>query len=346
MEPQPVKLLDQVRNLMRVRHLSIRTEKAYIGWIIRFIYFHNKRHPAEMGVKEIEEFLTHLAVVRKISASTQNQAFNSLLFLYKQVLKINIPEEINSIRAKLPETLPVILTPQEALAIIDALKGVFQLIVKILYGSGLRGIECVRLRVKDIDFDRNEIMVRRGKGQKDRRVMLPNEVKAPLQAHLRYVKKLHEKDLRDGFGAVYLPFALARKYVNADREWGWQYVFPSLNRSIDPRSGIERRHHIHLNSLNQNIRKAAKLVGIKKPVTTHVFRHSFATYLLEIGYDIRTIQELLGHADIRTTQIYTHVLNKGGLAVHSPLDHSRKLQVPLPTAHDSISPALLPPKRF
>ena len=320
--PQP-KLLDQVRSLIRMKHYSIRTEQTYISWIKRFIVFHNKRHPADMGTREIEAFLTDLAVNRKVAASTQNQAFNAIIFLYNQVLKAETTQGINAMRAKMPERLPVVLSIPEVFDLIDAMKGAPQLMVQILYGAGLRGIECVRLRVKDIDFDRNEITVRRGKGQKDRVTMVPTELRASLQNQLRYVKIVHEKDLANGFGAVYLPFALEHKYPNANREWKWQYIFPSNTLSVDPRSGLKRRHHYHLNSLNQAIRKAVKSTEIQKQVSTHTFRHSFATHLLEDGYDIRTIQELLGHKDVSTTQIYTHVLNKGGKGVKSPLDKRR-----------------------
>ena len=325
MDMPPVKLLDQVRALIRMKHYSIRTEEAYLSWIKRFILFHDKRHPKDMGQKEIEAFLTHLAVNRKVAASTQNQAFNAILFLYDQVLHLDTFGSINAMRAKQPERLPVVLSPYEVFSIIDAMSGVHQLIVKIIYGAGLRGIECLRLRVKDIDFERNEILVRRGKGQKDRVTMLPVDLHEPLQKQLRYTKKLHDMDLSHGFGSVYLPFALSVKYKNADKEWKWQYIFPSTTLSVDPRSGIKRRHHIHLNSLNQAVKKATAIAGVSKQVSTHAFRHSFATHLLEDGYDIRTIQELLGHKDVKTTQIYTHVLNRGGNAVRSPLDKHRNM---------------------
>jgi integron integrase len=273
-----------------------------------------------MGHKEIETFLTYLAVREKVAASTQNQAFHAVLFLYDQVLKLDMFDKINAVRAKRPERLPVVLSEHEVFYLIESITGVQQVMAQILYGTGLRGIECLRLRVKDIDFHRNEITVRRGKGQKDRVTMLPPALLEPLQKQLRYVKKLHDKDLRDGFGTVHLPFALAKKYTNAERDWGWQYVFPSYKLSVDPRSGIKQRHHFHLSSLNRAVKKAVKIAGIHKQVSTHVFRHSFATHLLEDGYDIRTIQELLGHKDVKTTQIYTHVLNKGGKGVRSPLE--------------------------
>ncbi len=273
-----------------------------------------------MGSGEIEAFLTHLAVNRKVAASTQNQAFNALLFLYKQVLQLDNFGNIDAKRAKLPERLPVVLSEHEVVLLIDSMTGIHKLIGKMLYGTGMRGIECLRLRIKDIDFNRNEITVRRGKGEKDRITMLPVSLREPLMAQLKYVKSLHNEDLRNGYGTVHLPFALAKKYPNAEKEYRWQYVFPAHKLSVDPRSGITQRHHFHLSSLNRGIRKAANTAGIQKDVTSHVYRHSCATHLLEDGYDIRTIQELLGHKDIRTTQIYTHVLNRGGRGVRSPWD--------------------------
>ena len=276
-----------------------------------------------MGQKEIEAFLSHLAVEGKVAASTQNQAFNAILFLYEKVLELDVFTKIEAYRAKRPQRLPTVLEFDETMEIIDSMSGVFQLIVKVLYGCGLRGIECVRLRVKDIDFLLNQIIVRDGKGQKDRITMLPDEIKLAMSNHLAHVKKVHEKDLSDGYGKVYLPYALERKYRNANTEWAWQYVFPSKTLSVDPRSGEKRRHHIHLSSLNQNIRNAARTAKITKNISSHVFRHSFATHLLEDGYDIRTIQELLGHKDVSTTMIYTHVLNRGGRAVLSPLDRRK-----------------------
>ncbi|UCF91382.1 MAG: integron integrase [Desulfobacterales bacterium] len=323
MSKQPVKLLDRVRQRMRLKHYSIRTEQAYVSWIKRYIHFHHLRHPKDMGRAEIEAFLTDLALQRNVAASTQNQAFNALLFLYRQVLAMEIFNEVDAIRAKRPLRLPTVLTVDETLAVIEALGGTFQLMAKIPYGSGLRGIECVRLRIKDIDFGLNQIMVRDGKGKKDRITVFPDEVKTRLREHLNYVKKLHEKDLGDGYGSVYLPNALAKKYKNADKQWGWQYAFPSKTLSVDPRSGIKRRHHIHLNSLHKAIKRAVDLAGVNKPVSSHTFRHSFATHLLQDGYDIRTIQELLGHKSVNTTMIYTHVLNKGGRAVRSPLDKNK-----------------------
>ncbi|MBU3947008.1 MAG: integron integrase [Proteobacteria bacterium] len=321
---QEPKLLELVRQKIRLKHYSIRTEESYIGWIKRFIYFHDKKHPKDLGRAEVEAFLSDLAIRGKVSASTQNQAFSALLFLYVKVLNMDVFDNIDAFRAKKPQRLPTVLTFDETMEILDAMTDIFQLITMILYGCGLRGIECVRLRVKDVDFGLNQIIIRDGKGQKDRVTMLPDEIKLQLETHLKYVKKQHEADLSQGYGLVFLPDALERKYRNANKEWGWQYVFPSKTLSVDPRSGIKRRHHIHLDSLNKAIKRAVKVSGITKNVSSHVFRHSFATHLLEDGYDIRTIQELLGHKDVNTTMIYTHVLNKGGRAVRSPLDRRKQ----------------------
>ena len=316
----PKKLLDQVRDLIRLRQYSIRTEQAYVSWIKRFILFHDKKHPNEMGKSEIEAFLTHLAKNLNVASSTQNQAFNALLFLYKQVLDQPLDEKINAVRAKKPRRLPTVMTNEESTNVIDNLSGLNKLMAKLLYGSGLRLMECIRLRVKDVDFGMNQIMVRDGKGKIDRVTVLPGSVKPDLKAQLKCVKTVHENDLSRGYGRVYLPYALERKYPNANREWGWQYVFPAKSMSKDPRTGILRRHHVHENSLQKAVKKASQLSRVNKPVSPHVFRHSFATRLLENGYDIRTVQELLGHKDVSTTMIYTHVLNKGGRAVISPLD--------------------------
>ena len=282
MNQQP-KLLDIIRNKIRLKHYSIRTEKAYVSWIKRYIYFHNKRHPKDMGRKEIEAFLTDLAVKGNVSASTQNQAFSALLFLYEKVLNKDVFKNVNALRAKKPKRLPTVLTFDETMDIIDSITGIFQLIVKLLYGCGLRGIECVRLRVKDIDFGMNQIVVRSGKGQKDRVTMLPEDAKPALKEHLKYVKKLHDRDLSQGYGSVYLPNTLARKYKNASKELGWQFAFPSKTLSVDPRTGIKRRHHIHLDSLSKAIKKAARISGVTKTVSSHVFRHSFATHLQSCG---------------------------------------------------------------
>jgi len=321
MELPPRKLLDQVRDAIRLKHYSIRTETAYVDWIRRFILFHGKRHPNEMGAPEIEAFLTHLAVDKHVAASTQNQALSALLFLYREVLQQD-PGPIDALRAQKPKRLPTVLTKEEARRVIAALpaESTHQLMAKLLYGSGLRLMECVRLRVKDVDFAQRQIVVRDGKGQQDRVTMLPDAIVAPLQDHLQRVKLLHEADLAQGYGAVYLPDALERKYPNANREWAWQYVFPAHNLSTDPRTGAVRRHHIHESTLQKAVREAARRAGLTKRVSCHTFRHSFATHLLEAHYDIRTVQELLGHKDVKTTMIYTHVLNRGGLAVRSPLD--------------------------
>jgi integron integrase len=273
-----------------------------------------------MGKQEIEEFLSHLAIKLNVSKSTQNQAFNALLFLYREVLEKDLPAGISAYRAKKPERLPTVMTKEETLKVISAMKGIQQLMAKLLYGSGLRLMDCIRLRVKDVDFNMNQIIVRDGKGAKDRITVLPENVKAPLEEHLEYVKRLHEKDLADGYGMVYLPAALSRKYKKADREWIWQYVFPAKTLSKDPRSSILRRHHIHPSSLQRAVKEAVKLARINKKVSCHTLRHSFATHLLQDGYDIRTIQELLGHKDVSTTMIYTHVIKQGGKAVRSPLD--------------------------
>ena len=321
MERKPKKkLLNRVREAIRRKHYSIRTEEAYVSWIKRYILFHNKRHPLEMGRAEIEAFLTHLAVEKRVSASTQNQALCAILFLYREVLGKKLDFPIEAVRAKRPRRLPTILTKEEALRVIGYMSGTSKLMAQLLYGAGLRLMECIRLRVKDLDFTQHLIVVRDGKGHKDRVTMLPDTVIVPLQQHLRRVKRIHEEDLAKGYGSVYLPYALERKYPNANREWIWQYVFPSKRLSKDPRTGIIRRHHINPSTLQKAVKEAARLARINKPVTCHTFRHSFATHLLENGYDIRTVQELLGHKDVKTTMIYTHVLNRGGLAVRSPLD--------------------------
>ncbi|MBU1486633.1 integron integrase [bacterium] len=314
------KLLDQVRDLIRVKHYSIRTEEAYVNWIRRFIFFHNKRHPLEMGEPEVSQFLTHLAVKGKVSASTQNQALSAILFLYREVLKKDIGWLDDVERAKRPTRLPVVFTREEATAILARLEGSKWLMANLLYGSGLRLMECIRLRVKDLDFDYSQIVIRDAKGQKDRVTMLPVSLKEPLKRHLEKVRTIHEKDLKEGFGEVYLPFALKRKYPNANREWGWQYIFPATKRSRDPRTGTEQRHHIDESVLQKAVKSTIRSTGITKNGSCHTFRHSFATHLLEAGYDIRTVQELLGHKDVSTTMIYTHVLNRGGKGVKSPLD--------------------------
>jgi integron integrase len=306
------RLLDQVREKLRVKHYAIRTERAYLEWIKRFIRFHGLKHPASMGAQEVEQFLSHLAVEGKVAASTQNQALSALVFLYREVLGEELGWMDDLTRAKRPARLPVVLTQSETRALLARLDGRSWIMASLLYGAGLRLMECIRLRVKDVDFEAREITVRDGKGQKDRVTM--------LRVHLAKVKALHEEDLQAGFGEVYLPFALDRKYRGAPREWGWQYVFPASQRSVDPRSGKERRHHLDEKSLQRAVRKAVREAGIAKPASCHTLRHSFATHLLQSGYDIRTVQELLGHKDVSTTMIYTHVLNRGGKGVRSPLD--------------------------
>ncbi len=315
-----LKLLDQVRTVARVRHFSLSTERAYVGWIRRFILFHHKKHPIEMAEPEIRQFISHLAVDAKISASTQTVALSAVLFLYRDVLKKNLPYIDHIERATPSKKLPVVFTRSEVQAVLARLDGTHHLIASLLYGSGLRLMEAVRLRLKDLDFQRGEITVREGKGSKDRVTMLPGSVVNSLKAHLQRVRILHEADLRDGFGRAQLPFALARKYPGAARAWGWQFVFPSLKRSRDPRSGLERRHHVSPDYIQRAVKNAIRLARIHKNGSCHTLRHSFATHLLEDGYDIRTVQELLGHQDVRTTMIYTHVLNRGGHGVRSPLD--------------------------
>lgn len=314
------KLLDLVRDRIRVKHYSIRTETSYVQWIKRFILFHNKRHPREMGAPEVEAFLTHLAVVGDVSASTQNQALSALLFLYREVLGVDLPWLDNVTRAKRPQRLPVVLTREEVRAILAEMDGVYGLLARLLYGTGMRLMEVMRLRVKDVEFARGEIVVRDGKGAKDRVTMLPQSVKADLQAHLGRRRALFEQDLAAGKAGVYLLDALAVKYPNAPLEWAWQYVFVSGSFSTDPRSGAVRRHHLDEKLLQRAMKRAVVAAGVAKLATPHTLRHSFATHLLERGQDIRTIQALLGHKDVATTMIYTHVLNKGGRGVVSPLD--------------------------
>lgn len=314
------RLLDQIRDRIRLKHYSIRTENTYVDWVKRFILFHGKRHPSSTGKADVEAFLSHLAVNGKVAASTQNQAKSAILFLYREVLGQELPWLADVEQAKAPKRLPVVLTQTEVAAVLARMPRYHRLMAQLLYGCGLRLMECVRLRVKDVDFARHEIIVREGKGFKDRVTMLPKALAEPLKAHLEKVRVLHGDDLAEGRGDVYLPYALARKYPNAGREWGWQYVFPSGKLSIDPRSGAIRRHHIDEKGLQRAMRQAVRDAGLAKPATPHTLRHSFATHLLQGGYDIRTVQELLGHADVSTTMIYTHVLNRGGKGVLSPLD--------------------------
>ena len=314
------RLLDRVRDALRVKHYSYRTEQAYLHWIKRYIYFHQKQHPATLGAAEVTAFLTHLARDRSVAASMQNQALSALLFLYGQVLGVKLPWMDDMVRAKRPIRVPVVLTREEVAALLGQMQGAKWLMASLLYGAGLRLMECLRLRVKDIDFGFGQLVVRDGKGAKDRVTMLPQSLIEPLRNHLVRVRQLHERDLLAGYGTVELPGALARKYPRANREWGWQYVFPSGRLSADPRSGEVRRHHVFDSVMPRAVGAAARAAGIVKPVGCHVLRHSFATHLLQGGYDIRTVQELLGHADVSTTMIYTHVMNKGGRGVVSPLD--------------------------
>lgn len=315
-----MRLLDQVRHVIRKKHYSIRTEQAYTDWIKKFILFHGKKHPKDMGETEISQYISFLAVKKNVAASTQNQALNAIVFLYKQVLNRELGDFGSMQRAKRSKKLPVILTRDETDRVLTAMSGTNALMAKLLYGCGLRLMECLRLRVKDVEFDSNQVTVRDGKGHKDRVTMLPRQLKPRLIEHLKRVRIIHEEDLKRGFGEVYLPYALSRKYPNAAREWYWQYVFPSKKISKDPRSGKCRRHHAYETALQRAVRKAARSAGILKPVSPHVLRHCFATHLIEAGYDIRTVQDLLGHKDVSTTMIYTHVLNKGGMGVKSPLD--------------------------
>ena len=320
METKPQKLLDQVREAIRTKHYSYRTEQTYVEWIKRFILFHKKRHPKEMGVDEIRSYITHLANERTVAASTQNQALSAIMFLYRYVLQKEIVFPSDIVRANKPERLPTVLSHTEAMSVINNMNGVPQLITKLLYGSGLRIMECMRLRIKDIDFENHQLAIREGKGENDRMTILPDSLIPTLKMHLETVRAIHHVDLTEGYGEVFLPYALARKHPNASKDFAWQYVFPSSTRSVDPVSKRTRRHHLDVSVAQKAIRLAAQLARIDKPVSPHTFRHSFATHLLQNGYDIRTVQELLGHKDVKTTMIYTHVLQRGGLAVKSPLD--------------------------
>ncbi|MDZ4202071.1 MAG: integron integrase [Gallionella sp.] len=320
LEPPPPKLLDQVRGKIRVKHYSIRTETQYVHWIKRFIFFHGKRHPKDLGAAEVEAFLTHLATEGNVSSSTQNQALSALLFLYREALGIDLPWMDTMVRAKKPQRLPSVLTRAEVSLVLERMEGTYSLMARLLYGTGMRLMECVRLRVKDVDFGQREILIRDGKGAKDRVTMLPDVLIQPLQEHLAKRRRLYEDDLAKGMAEVFLPDALERKYPNAATDWAWQYVFPSGSYSVDSRSGRERRHHLDEKLLQRAMKRAVAASGIVKLATPHTLRHSFATHLLEGGYDIRTVQELLGHSDVSTTMIYTHVLNKGGRGVVSPLD--------------------------
>jgi integron integrase len=315
-----VRLLDRVRTVLHARRYSSRTEDAYVAWIRRFILFHRKRHPAEMGVPEVERFLAHLAVSRRVSAATQNQALSALLFLYAAVLERPLGALDGLVRAHRPPRLPVVLAREEVAAVLGHLRGTPWLMASLLYGCGLRLLECARLRVKDVALAHGELLVRDGKGRKDRITMLPARLRGPLEAHLQRTRLQHAADLREGAGAVALPDALRLKYPNATREWAWQWVFPATRTYLDRETGERRRHHLHESVLQRAFKDAARTAGLTKPASCHTLRHSFATHLLEAGYDIRTIQELLGHRDVATTMIYTHVLNRGGRGVRSPLD--------------------------
>jgi integron integrase len=319
--PRSARLLPRLREAIRVRHYSLRTEQAYVGWVRRFVHFHGLRHPREMGAAEVAAFLTHLASERNVSASTQGQAKSALLFLYKQVLELELPWLHEVVSAKPSRRLPVVLTPREVRELLLNLdSGPTSLVASLLYGTGMRLLEGLRLRVKDLEFERREVVVRQGKGSKDRVTVLPENLIQPLRTQLEQAREWHGKDMAAGRAGVWLPDALAVKYPKAGQSWGWQWVFPSPTLSLDPRSGTERRHHLHEQSVQRAVAAAARRAGIDKPCSPHVLRHSFATHMLQAGYDIRTVQELLGHSDVQTTMIYTHVLNRGGRGVLSPLD--------------------------
>ncbi|MEO8062707.1 MAG: integron integrase [Pseudomonadota bacterium] len=318
----PPRLMDQVRQAIRLRRLRHRTEQAYVDWIKRFILFHDKRHPSSMGGPEVERFLSYLAQHRNVAAATQAQALSALLFLYKRVLNVDLPWLDSVVRAKRPKRLPTVLTQKETHRVIANLKGAYWLIGGLLYGGGLRLTEALRLRTKDLEFDRLRLVVRDGKGAKDRVTLLPASLVNPLRSHLSTVRQLHSQAIERGYGGVELPDALGRKYPRAHLDWAWQYVFPAATASVDPRCSVRRRHHINEDSVQRNVRNAARAAGIEKPVSPHTFRHSFATHLLENGYDIRTVQELMGHKDVTTTQIYTHVMAEGTSLVRSPFDNA------------------------
>lgn len=333
------RLLDRIRMAVRTRHYSIRTEEAYVAWARRYILFHGKKHPSAMGAPEVNAFLTHLAVEKSVSASTQSQALSAILFLYEQVLQEDVGWIGDVVRSTRPKRLPVVFTRDEVIRVLGAMAGTERLVAELLYGMGLRVIEGMRLRVKDLDFARGEIMVRDGKGQKDRITMLPRSLAARLAEHLVRVREAHDRDLGAGMGEVYMPDALSRKYPGAVRSWSWQYAFPARRISVDPRGGAYRRHHLDERLVQRSFAAALRESGIGKAAGVHVLRHSFATHLLEDGYDIRTIQELLGHADVKTTMIYTHVLNRsGGRGVRSPLD-----AIPIPAAPARLTSVLESP---
>ena len=319
-KPDHLLLLDDLRSRIRARHMSRRTEQAYASWADRYIRFHRGRHPARMGTREIDAFLTYLSVRRGVAASTHNQAASALLFLYREVLGLEVERPGRVVRARSPTRLPVVLTPTEVRSILDRMQGTHRLIATLLYGSGMRLMECMRLRVKDVDFERREILIREGKGDRDRVTMLPERIRGELGRHLQVARDRHDRDVGSGAGWVALPSALERKLPNASREWAWQWVFPATRIHADPATGRRGRHHLHPSCVQRAVTEAVRRSGIPKRATCHTFRHSFATHLLEAGYDIRTVQKLLGHRNVRTTMLYTHVLNEGGMGVRSPAD--------------------------
>jgi integron integrase len=340
------KLLDRVRTAVRVRHFSRRTERAYLGWIRRFILANGKRHPLEMGAAEVERFLSSLATEAHVSASTQNQALAAIVFLYRQVLEMDMPWLGGLVRAKRPRHLPVVLSREEVMLVLAAMQRTPQLMAALLYGTGMRILECARLRVKDVDFAAHSIVVRRGKGAQDRATMLPQALGVALEEHLLRVRRLWEADLRDGAGWVEVPEALGRKYAGAGRAWGWQWVFPATRQYWDTATGQRRRHHLHESVVQRAVRAAVVRVGLAKPATCHTLRHSFATHLLEDGYDIRTVQELLGHRDVSTTMIYTHVLDRGPAGVRSPIDRVAALRSPTYAPQPTVALPLALPGGF
>lgn len=339
-------IVHQTRLVMQRKHYSPNTEQSYVAWIRRFVTFHSQKHPTHMGRSEIEVFLSNLATKQKVSPSTQNQALNAILFLYRSVLNRPLGFPIDAVRARRTKNVPTVLSKREVQLLLNSLSGKHQLMAKLLYGSGLRASECLRLRVKDLDFAHHQVVVRDGKGAKDRFTVLPESLEPALRQHLQRVKLLHQRDLRQHAGIVDLPYALERKYPTAGSEWIWQYVFPSSRRSPNRRTGRIQRHHRSASGLRRAVREAARLARIQKRVTPHTLRHSFATHLLENGYDIRTVQDLLGHKDVKTTMIYTHVLQRGGLAVRSPLDRDpspdddRRLREPTPAYQPTASAIL------